>query len=134
MSPDWRTAFTVGFGVCMLAGGKLAQRMLGLLGQRGHTSLSNVLTMAGMSVWGASPSIANMFLGLFVLVGAMERRAATSALLTKQAVAHGFSRGEFAGLFANFRFVVELAGRLLLRACTALSAGVHCVSRPTAMC
>jgi MFS family permease len=112
MSPDMRTAFTVGFGVTMYLGGKLAQQMLGVFGERGHTTVSNVLTAVGFGVWAYKPTVTNMFLGLAIMVGAMERRAATNAMLTKSALESGFARGEFAGLFANFRALVTCVAPL----------------------
>jgi hypothetical protein len=112
MSPDWRTAFTAGWGMTMFLGGKLAMRMLDTFGQRGHTTVSNVLTVVGMGVWASKPTVTRMFLGLAILVGAMERRAATNSMLTKSALASGFARGEFAGLFANFRALTTMVAPL----------------------
>ena len=112
-SPDMRTLFTVGFGCTMFLGGNLAKTTLSVLGQRGHTSASNWITMLGLSVWSASPTAVGMFGGLAILCGGMERRAATNALTTGLALEHGFSRGEFAGLFANWRAIVTCVAPLL---------------------
>ena len=112
MSPDWRTAFTAGWGLTMFLGGKLAVKMLDTFGQRGHTTVSNLLTVLGMAVWASKPTVGRMFLGLLVLVGAMERRAATNSMLTKSALESGFARGEFAGLFANFRALTTMVAPL----------------------
>jgi hypothetical protein len=112
MSPDWRTAFTAGWGLTMFLGGKLAMRMLDTFGQRGHTTVSNMLTVVGLGVWASKPTVPRMFLGLLILVGAMERRAATNSMLTKSALDSGFARGEFAGLFANFRALTTMVAPL----------------------
>ena len=48
-----------------------------------------------------------------MLTGGMERRAATNALTTKLALEAGFSRGEYAGLFANWRAIVTSVAPVL---------------------
>jgi len=110
---ETRSMFTVGFGACMTFGGRLAKQTIEVLGQRGHTSMSNWFTLIALSTWGVRPSGFNMWLGLLLLLPTMERRAAVSALATKEAVRCGFKRGEFAGLFANWRAVATAVAPVL---------------------
>ena len=114
LSPDMRTLFTVGFGCTMFLGGHLAKVTLQKFGQRGHTTLANAATMLGLSIWSMpGAKAAAMFLGLAVLTAGMERRAATNALTTKLALEAGFSRGEYAGLFANWRAIITSVAPVL---------------------
>ena len=104
-SQETRSWFTVSFGGCMTFGGRFATKSLEYLGQRGHTTMSNWMTLIALSTWGIKPSGFNMWLGMLLLLPTMERRTAISSLATQEALKCGFERGEFTGLFANWRAV-----------------------------
>ena len=103
MDMDARTNFATSFGLCMVFGGRLAKRSIATLGERGHTTFANWMSFVALGVWAQSRSAAGMFLGMLLLVPTMERRAALGAITTQHALAAGFGRGEFQGMFANWR-------------------------------
>lgn len=78
MVPVERANFVTAFGVCMMFGGPLVKRTIGSFGNRGHTTFSNLMTMASFLMYGAGQNYYNMWLGLLLLLPTMERRAATS--------------------------------------------------------
>lgn len=122
-SQKMRTLFTAGFGASIFVGGVVARRMLLFLGQRGHTTASCIMSMAGLSLWAAKPTPLNMFIGLAIMTFGMERRAAVTAMTSREASKIGIGRGEFAGLFANWRaiatcFAPILYGRVYQRVYT----------------
>ena len=78
MVPVERANFVTAFGVCMMFGGPLVKRTIGYFGNRGHTTFSNLMTMASFLMYGAGQNYYNMWLGLLLLLPTMERRAATS--------------------------------------------------------
>ena len=53
------------------------------------------------------------WLGLALLLPAMERRAATSAMATDLAASQGIGKGEYAAAFANFRALSVITAPLL---------------------
>jgi len=63
--------FTVAFGGCMTLGGRLAKFTLEAFGQRGHTTLSNWLTLLALSSWGVKATGFNMWLGMLLLLPTM---------------------------------------------------------------
>lgn len=112
-SQKMRTLFTAGFGASIFVGGVVARRMLLTLGQRGHTTASCLMSMAGLSLWAIKPTPFNMFLGLAIMTFGMERRAAITAMTSKEASKIGIGRGEFAGLFANWRAIATCVAPIL---------------------
>jgi hypothetical protein len=112
MNVGQRANFVSFFGVCMVLGGRLAKPSIERLGNRGHTTLNNVLTAVAFTVMGAGQKQWNMWLGLLVLLPTMERRAATSAMATDHAVAAGMGKGEYQACFANFRAITVIAAPL----------------------
>jgi len=112
-SQQMRSMFTVGFGTIMMLGGRLAKYSLEMFGQRGHTTLANWLTLIALGTWGARAKSLNMWLGMLLLMPTMERRTAIGAISTKEAIKCGFTRGEFAGLFANWRAVATAVAPVL---------------------
>jgi len=84
------------------------------LSPRNFTSLSNYLTIAAFLTWSSSRSTSVWWAGLALLTPSMERRAASSTLCTELAIAKGgFGKGEFQGLFANWRALCVAAGPLM---------------------
>lgn len=112
--PQLQTAFVMSFGWSMIIAGSLPKKMIPkYLSQRDFTSVSNYLTVTALSLWGTTKSVLLFFLGLAVLCPSMERRAASSALATDLAVLRGFGKGEFQGLFANWRALCVAAAPML---------------------
>lgn len=104
MSEQMQTAFVMSFGGAMTLAGSLPKLLIPeQLSQRNFTSLSNYLTVAALTIWGASKEAASFWLGLALLCPSMERRAATSAMATDLAFCTGMGKGEFSGCFANWR-------------------------------
>eukprot|EP00943_MAST-04B_sp_MAST-4B-sp1_P001702 g1702.t1 len=119
MVPVERANFVTAFGCCMMFGGPLVKRTIGYFGNRGHTTFSNLMTIAAFCMYGAGQKYYNMWLGLLLLLPTMERRAATSvsivqyvsivhlilrdAMATDLAVAGGMGRGEYSAKFGNIR-------------------------------
>jgi len=97
----------------MTLGGRFSKVSIESFGQRGHTTLANWFTLLALSTWGMKPSGFNMWLGLLLLFPTMERRSAISALATGEAERCGFEKGEFAGLFANWRAVATAIAPVL---------------------
>jgi len=111
---NMQTLFVMLFGSSMILAGKLPQKLIPKhMSQRDFTSLSNYLTAAALTLWATCKSSSQFWLGLAFLCPSMERRAATSAMATDHAVAAGFGKGEFAGIFANWRALCVAAAPLL---------------------
>jgi hypothetical protein len=84
-----------------------------MLGNRGHTTFANFMTILAFCTMGAAPTQMNMWLGLLMLLPTMERRAATSAMATDHAIAAGMGRGEYQAAFANFRALTVITAPIL---------------------
>ena len=112
MVPVERANFVTAFGMCMMFGGPLVKRTIGMFGNRGHTTFSNAMTIASFIMYGIGQNYYNMWLGLLLLLPTMERRAATSAMATDLAVAGGMGRGEYSAKFGNIRALTVIIAPL----------------------
>jgi len=106
MSDNQRSLWITLFGACMAIAGQVARGTIGKLGQRGHTTFSNLATIAGFLLLGSAATPATVWGVLPFFLLSTERRSAVTALADKRAVAVGIGRGEFAGAFANLRAMV----------------------------
>lgn len=112
-SPVERANYTTLFGSSMMVGGSLAKFTMNTFGQRGHTTLSNCLTILSMLINGSSARPFMTWLALLVLFPTMERRCATSAMATDLAISEGWAKGEYSAAFANVRALTVITAPLL---------------------
>jgi hypothetical protein len=92
LTPVDRANFTTLFGSSMIAGGALAKYSIAFFGPRGHTTVTNFLTVVAMLIFGTFPTKLAQWLGLLVLFPTVERRCVTSAMATDLAVSEGWNK------------------------------------------
>jgi len=112
-NPVQRANFSSVIGIAMVVGGWMAKYSIAALGNRGHTTMNNLLTAVAFACFGHRQERWNMWLGLVLQTPTMERRAGTSAMATNNAIACGMGRGEYQACFANWRAMNNIVAPLV---------------------
>jgi DHA1 family tetracycline resistance protein-like MFS transporter len=104
--------FTSAWGACQFLSGKLAQRTIKSMGQRGHTYLSSLATAAcfvGLGLTKAGGGAAYQ-LGASLVVGILmhQRNAVIGSALTSQALKAGMAGGDAAASISNLSCICKI--------------------------
>jgi MFS family permease len=106
MSESSISYFVTLYGIVMYTGGKyLVPSLIKTLGVRGFSSFSSACVAVAWGLMGLAPTAVCQFLGLLVLFPGINANSSAGirGLATDHAVAAGFGRGEYSGLFSNLR-------------------------------
>jgi DHA1 family tetracycline resistance protein-like MFS transporter len=103
---------TIAYGVMMFSSGKyICPYLINNIGARNFTSLTLCSSAAAFGLWGSFPKPWALMLGMLLYYPGINATSANAmrAMGTDHAVAAGYGRGEFAGLFNNLRAVTVAA-------------------------
>eukprot|EP00912_Choanoflagellata_sp_UC4_P001990 UC4_evm4s1277 len=99
---------TIAFGVLMFSSGKfVVPELVKRLGPRGFTTFAFCSNFLAYSLWASKPSLARLITGMLLLWPGINANCnlAIKGMATDHAVAAGYGKGEYAGLFNNLRAV-----------------------------
>ena len=118
MTSSESSLFSIAYGLMMFVGGaKIQPKLVKALGPRGFTSFTLLLSATYFGICAASPAKTKSYLAAAMILGFPSFNATGANVLkakaTDHAVAMGYGRGEYAGLFNNLRALSVATAPLL---------------------
>lgn len=112
--------FVGALGVALVFSGLGVKRMIGALGLRSFTTMSNVCNIVSMTLYANCPPFSylmsadsSMWLGLLFAIPGARKRDAVEALVMKIGAQEGFGKGFISGSLMNWRAVINVVGPTL---------------------
>lgn len=106
------TSFISSYGVAVLIGGIFGGRQIAYLGQKTHTTVSNLANFGSFVIWGAAKKSTSwlLFVALAVSLLGQRKRDCVESMVTDICVAGGMGKGEVSASLANFRTLPGIVG------------------------
>jgi hypothetical protein len=116
LSEAKKSGWTTLYGLlAYIAGVKLTPVLVKKMGPRGFTSLTNCLNAIGLTIFGLPPYEASVVAGTVLHGPGINNTsaAAMKAIGTDHAVANGFGRGEYGGMYSSLRTFSQIVAPII---------------------